>query len=143
MRKPRHDQRQDWDYDELVAELRAWAAGDYGIEAAVDLLAAHGHWLARRDFRDACLHATAEHLVTDFDLPQVWLGFDTAAAIADHGRVPASGSELQMLAVAVELAGYSTSRPLGDLLRGLDDANTGHVLDAIAHAAGRRVVVSP
>ncbi|MQA06780.1 MAG: hypothetical protein GEV07_30155, partial [Streptosporangiales bacterium] len=82
----------------LLAELRTWAAGDYGIEAAVDLLAAHGTWLDRRDFRDACIHTTAAHLVDDFDLPRVWLDFETAAAVADRGRLPASGSELQVLA---------------------------------------------
>lgn len=125
-----------WDYTELITELRAWAAGDYGIEAAVDLLAAHDTWLHRRDFRDACVHATAAQLVADFDLPLVWLDFDAAAHLADHGTVPASGSEMQVLAIAAELAGSPCSRPLGDLLRGFDHANTTRVLDAIAHATG-------
>ncbi|MQA06833.1 MAG: hypothetical protein GEV07_30455 [Streptosporangiales bacterium] len=124
-------------FDELVAELRAWATGDLGLEAAVNLLTAHRSWLARRDFRDTCVVATPGHLVDDFDLARVWLDFAAAARVADGGQLPASDSERQILALAAGLAGYATSRPLHDLITGLDQHNTGLVLDAIAHTAGR------
>lgn len=120
----------------LIDELRAWAAGDYGIEAAVDLLAAHHTWLTRPDFRDLCVISTADHLVENFHMPRAWLDFDKAGAIAGGGTLPASSSELQILAIAAGLADAPTSRPLGDLIRGLDTANLALVLDAIAHTGG-------
>lgn len=141
MHKPRHDQLQDWEYDELVAELRAWAAGDYGIEAAVDLLAAHGAWLDRRDFRDRCVFATDDHLVDEFGLARCWLDLAAAARVANRGELPASGSEIQVLALAAGLAGYPSSRPLGDLIRGLDTGNTRLVLHSVAQTAGHPVAV--
>lgn len=119
-----------------VHELRAWARGDHGVEAAVDLLAAHGHWLRRRDFCDACVIATADHLVAGFDLPLAWLDFETAAVIADQASLPASDSERQILSLAAGLAGYPSKRPLHDLITGLDTSNLARVLDAIAHTAG-------
>lgn len=114
----------------LAAELRAWAAGSYLDEAAVGLLIAHRVWPARADFRRACL-------VTDSRF--AWFDGDRAARIADGEEavaLPASSSELRVLAIAAHLAGHPGDRPLGELVTGLDDRNTRLVLDAIAHAAG-------
>lgn len=120
----------------LTGELRAWAQGDYGIGAAVDLLITHQTWLRRADFRDACLVPTPAHLVDDFALPRVWLDFDKVADIAAGGRFPASSSERQVLAIAAGLADHLTGWSLHDLVTGLDTANLALVLDAIAHTAG-------
>lgn len=122
-----------YDHDEheiLSAELRAWAAGSYSDEAAVDLLIGHRVWLARRDFRRACLAAEGGY---------VWFDADLAARIADGDEtvgLPASSSELRVLAIAAHLAGYRGNRSLGDLLTGLDVGNVRLVLDAVAHTAG-------
>lgn len=120
----------------LVDELRGWASGDYGLEAAVDLLAASRVWLHRDDFRAACVRATAAHLVDSLGLARWWLDFEKAAQVADRGTLPASDSERQVLALAASLAGYPSSRPLHDLVTGLDTGNLALVLDAVAHTAG-------
>ncbi|MQA16948.1 MAG: hypothetical protein GEV09_23295 [Pseudonocardiaceae bacterium] len=122
-----------YDYDEhvlLSGELRAWAAGSYRDEAAVELLIAHRVWLARRDFRRACLTADGGY---------AWFDADRAARIADGDEtvaLPASSSELRVLAIAAHLAGCPGGRSLGDLLTGLDASNVRLVLDAVAHTAG-------
>ncbi|MQA06646.1 MAG: hypothetical protein GEV07_29405 [Streptosporangiales bacterium] len=121
------------DYDDhvaLTAALRAWAAGSYRDEAAVELLIAHRAWLARRDFRRACLCAEGGY---------AWLDADRAARIADGDEtaaLPASSGELRILAIVAQLAGQLGSRPLGELVTGLDGHNMRLVLDAIAHASG-------
>lgn len=126
------------DYRALATQLRAWARGHYPTEAAVDLLIAHRGWLVRRDFLDACVGTPR---VLDVPLASediAVLDFDEAAVIAEGGprSLPASDSELQILAVAVSLAGYALDRSLADLIVGLDPINTARVLHAIAHVAG-------
>lgn len=125
------------DHRTLVADLRAWAKGDYRTEAAVDLLAAHHVWLHRPDFTDRCVHTTDTQLV-DAGLPRVWVDIDETGRVAGGGpgSLPASMSELQVLALAASLANAPVDRPLHDLLSGLDDRNIALVLDAVAHAAG-------
>ena len=121
----------------LAAQLRAWASGDYRIEAAVDLLIAHGSWLRRGDFLAACVHVT-DPVLAAVGLPARWLDFDEAAHIAQGGpaSLPASDSELQVLGIAASLADAHHDQSLHDLLTGLDDRNVALVLDALAHAAG-------
>lgn len=122
----------------LAEQLRAWARGHYPTEAAVDLLLAHRSWLARRDFRDACVGTPQVLGVPLANQDIAVLDFDEAAVIAEGGPhgLPASDSELQILAIAVSLAGYALDRSLADLIVGLDPINTARVLHAIAHAAG-------
>lgn len=124
------------DYDDTLAEqLRAWARGYYPGEAAVDLLLAHRRWLARGDFRAACL-GTDPHGEPG---SQAWIDWDSVAAIVsphDDLGLPASSSERQILALAASLAGTAVPWSLRDLITGLDAANTRLVLDAISHATG-------
>lgn len=92
------------DYDDhltLAAELRTWAAGSYRDEAAVELLIAHRTWLARRDFRRACLSADGGY---------AWLDADRAARIADGDEtvgLPASSSELRVLAIVLDAIAHA------------------------------------
>lgn len=111
----------------LVAALVAQAEGSYASEAAVGLLIEHRSWLVRADF--VCFVDVAPSLRDDRVL---MASIDWEAALA--ANLPASSSEIQMLAVAAELAGVDTGRSFQDLLCGLDRANTTLVIRAVVHA---------
>jgi hypothetical protein len=114
-------------HDQLVAALRAGAEGSHPAEAAVELLIAHDLWPHRGDFL-----ATAVTVTPALDDPGRLLAFiDWPAALAAY--LPASSSEWQILALAAELAGVDSGRPLSELLGGLDDGNTFLVLRAVVH----------
>lgn len=114
--------------DALAAGLRAHARGDYGTEAAVDLLIGHRRWLERPDFLDALVLTDRERHRT----PLAWICWPQVPAfLAD---APCSSSEARILRLAASLAGTDPARPLSDLLTGLDDSNTALVAGAIAHA---------
>jgi hypothetical protein len=115
----------------LADALRAWARGLYPVEAAVELLIAHGTWLRRGDFLDACT-GPCEGPAGEDDWSMVWIDWPAVAAFEGAS----SSSEWRIRQIAAELAGTNTSEPLGELLSSLDDTNTGLVLDAIAHARG-------
>lgn len=115
-------------------ELRAWATGIYGAEAATELLirAGRARQYARRD-----------------EYGHAWLDFEAAAADVWPGGA-LSGGERRLVAVAVSLSGYVptfavddadagtcwAAFSLGEVLPGLDRANLGLVLAAIAHGGG-------
>jgi hypothetical protein len=119
--------------DELADGLYAWAEGSHLVEAAVGLLAAHRSWLCRRDFRQ---RAICVDPAGDPDDP-FWVGIDWDAAARVLAEVPASSGERAILAIAVALAaGSEHPVDLSEALGSLDGANSGRVLQAIAHAAG-------
>lgn len=104
----------------VVADLRAWAKGIYGTEAAVELLArafdgrfAEPGWPWIRDNGRA------------------WL---EAEEILNHAGA-LSGGERRLLEVVASLAG-AHSVDLADVLAGLDRSTTELVLAAMSHAAG-------
>jgi hypothetical protein len=111
------------DAEALADALTAGATGCYGTEAAIELLIEHGTWLHRRDFVAAAIR------VSDDEEP-VMADVDWTAAIT--GEFPCSSTEAQVL----RIAGQPTGEPLRRLLAGLDDTNSGLVLDAVAHACG-------
>jgi hypothetical protein len=112
----------------LAKALRAQAAGVHTQEAAASLLIHHGTWLRRTDFLQ---HVT---VTTSMNNPRI-----TYASInwneIDGADLPASSSKLGVLHNALELAGHTTSRPISELLCGLDHTNTLLVLRAVLHAA--------
>ncbi|MFC5996902.1 hypothetical protein ACFQE5_22080 [Pseudonocardia hispaniensis] len=122
---------------QLVAGLRAHAAGDLTAVAAVELLIAHGHWLDRAPFRE---------------LTEWWPGDEHPAfAAPDWGRLdnlahhphgqPArlgpvfdTGSELGVLKVACSLAaGW-----LGETVTSCDRTNVRLLAAAVLAAGGAR-----
>lgn len=130
----------DIELEELHARLRAWAAGIYAGEAAVELLITHDVWLRRRDFRDRCVIACEpwddEPAMAALDWSAVAGVVDPAGSIQPGEHLPASSSEKAVLALVASLAGAPLRQSLRDLITGLDETNTRLVLHAIARAAG-------
>ncbi|MGH9132111.1 MAG: hypothetical protein ACRDWV_10705 [Acidimicrobiales bacterium] len=125
---------------QLERMLRAGADGDLSAAAAVELLIAHQRWLAREDFLHHVLVGADPPVASPCGFPPpVIAKVDWAEAL--DADLPASSSELQVLAICAELAGTDSGRPLGALLSGLDDSNTVLVLRAVlsAHPGWRRV----
>ncbi len=113
--------------ERLAFALFAQAEGSYTAEASVGLLVEHGSWLARADFVrfvDVAASFGNDRVV------MAWVDWEAALA----AELAASSSEIQMLAVAAELAGVDTGRTLQDLLGGLDRTNTTLVIRAVLHA---------
>jgi hypothetical protein len=115
--------------EDLESALRAEASGCVKDEAAVELLIAHGTWLARNDFRECIWH---EAIPPGFPPETAWIDFATALEY----EMPATASDHKVLRLAAELAGWDSDIPLGDLLTDLDERETSLALDALAHALG-------
>lgn len=116
------------------AALRAHAAGVLSLEAATELLLGHCTWLCRSDFTDYFIRlgssATGNAAMAGIDWP-------AAISALRAGRLPCSAGEARILDIAASLAaGIPVS--LRDTLTGLDAANTGLVVAAVAHTAGHR-----
>lgn len=109
--------------DLLADRVRSAAAGYYPSETAAELLIRHDRWLHRRSFVEACI---------EIDDGYAWVVWGAIPAFLDNPP-GCSSSELRILAIVAELAGYDTGRPLGELLTSLDEHNSMLVLDAIAH----------
>ena len=123
--------------DELAPMLRAWAAGLYTSEAAVELLIAHGIWLRRRDFLTAAVAAVDDGWTRDGAAPMASIDFDAALALLDDEHTHASTSEAGILRLVASLADPAfPAWPLAACVPGLDATNAGLVLDAVAHLAG-------
>ncbi|WP_314216574.1 hypothetical protein [Pseudarthrobacter equi] len=112
----------------LADDLRRWAKGMYGIEAATELL------LRAFDGKFATpgnpwIHTSVE--VVGPGAVNAWIDFES---IPDHSGA-LSGGERKFLLLAASLA---TDVPvvLGDVVTGLDRQNVELLLAAIAHAAG-------
>jgi hypothetical protein len=120
---------------QLEPMLRAWAAGLYPSEAAVELLIAQGAWLQRRDFL-----ATLVDAVEDGWGPR---GQVVPMASIDWERVegflaqaPSSSGEAALLRLAASLAGATGGPSLLAMTASMDEANAGRVLEALAHRFG-------
>ncbi len=92
----------------LAPMLRVWAQGLYGVEAAVELLIAHRHWLSRADWAAA---ADFQGPATPGDRSILWL----ACSLADGPELPVA---------------------LGHEISTLEAEDVILVLNAIAHTAG-------
>jgi hypothetical protein len=124
---------------DLYERLMAAADGDWGQEAAVDLLHRHGRWLQTLDGNGYIEHDPEFEDYASID-------WDTVArALNDTGSLDTialsilvgSGSERQVLAAAASLGGGEPVR-LRSGFGSLDHVNRRIVLHAIAHAmAGR------
>lgn len=109
--------------DELAAALLAGIVGsDWSERAAVELVVAQRTWLGRAEFRQAVVGAVR----VDGELC-AWVKWAAVAVDA-----PASSGELRVLVIARSLGGIASERSLADLLVSLDEANTAHVLRAMA-----------
>jgi hypothetical protein len=134
--------------DDLYEALQKTAEGDWGREAAVELLILHGRWLTALEehgyiggYHDDVDHA---HGVTD-DPYVKWqdvfnvLTRTTVAARTDAERALLVGSntERNVLLVACSL-GRGTPVSLSRAFDSLDENNRLLVLHAIAHSMGGR-----
>ncbi len=118
---------------ELAPMLRAWAQGVQCQEAATELIIVHGTWLARTDFRAACVTAVDHGMHRGQHVPMATISWRRSARFLQ--TAPASRSESNVLRLACSLAGVDTGA-LGKLTEGLDPSNTARILDALAHRAG-------
>ena len=118
--------------DDLVAALRACAAGLYPLEAGTELLISNGTFLHRDDF-------TARFITcgTSGGTPMAAIDWEAAITALDTGGLPCSGGERRILQLSASLAA-GTPVSLRDAVTGLDDANTALFVTAIGHASGKR-----
>lgn len=120
--------------DDLIAALRACAAGLYPLEAGVDLLAG-STLLSRPEFTSRFIR-TGTNII---DGSTLMADLDWAVAItALHaGELPCSGGERRILELSASLAG-GIPADLREAVTGLDDANIARLVTAILHASGKR-----
>ena len=104
------------------AQLRAWAKGSYGLEAATELLI-RGFGGRFADPGCPWVHPTASGH---------WIDFDAIPALM--GAL--SGGEQRFLQIVASLSGSDTEVNLGYALAGLDRAHVHLVLAGVAHASG-------
>jgi len=104
------------------AQLRAWAKGIYGLEAATELLI---RGFGGRFAEPGCpwVHPTNSGHWVDFDAIPALMGALT-------------GGEQRFLRIAASLSGSDTEVNLGDALAGLHRAHVHLVLAGVAHASG-------
>lgn len=116
----------------LACLLRAHTAGLLADTAAVGLLIAHRHWLARPDFTTRFVHPVT---AGDGDSIGAWIDWPAAITALQRGQLPSSTSEADMLRIAASLAAEAPVI-LRDVLGGLDRANIAAVRAAITTANG-------
>jgi hypothetical protein len=118
---------------QLAAALRNHAQGIYCLQAAAELLIAHGTWLHRNDF-------TGEFLTLDRGLvdgrPMAIIDWPTAISTLTAGHLPCSGSEQRMLRLIASIAD-GIPVDLQDTLTSIDDHNIQLLIRAVLHASGR------
>lgn len=118
--------------EELGNALLAGTVGEGRLErAAVGLLVAHGHWLARRELRQA----VETHETQDGDV-MAWVVWKRV----DLGGMAAALGDVCLLTLACSLGGVGSDRSLAELLSSLDSTNCARVLNAIAVACTGRTV---
>ena len=110
------------DVDQHHAQLRAWAKGLYGLEAATELLI-RGFNGRFADPGCPWVHPTESGH---------WIDFDSIPALT--GAL--SGGERRFLQIVAALDDGVTTVNLGRCLAGLDRAHARLVLVGVAHAAG-------
>ena len=116
--------------DNLVAALRACAAGLYPLEAGTELLISNGTFLHRDDF--TCRFVTRG---TSDGTPMAAIEWEAAITALNGNGLPCSGGERRILQLSASLAA-GTPVDLQDAVTGLDDHNAALLLRAIRHAAG-------
>ncbi|HOF63153.1 MAG TPA: hypothetical protein PLL54_02525 [Dermatophilaceae bacterium] len=109
---------------EVVAGLRAWAAGSYPIEAGVELLV-----------------RSCRGRFTDPGWPWILPGTRAGAWFLDASVIPEcsiglSGGERRVLAVVAALIDSAPLHDLPDVLAGVDREHLGLIVAAFAHAGG-------
>jgi hypothetical protein len=119
---------------QLAPMLRAWAAGLYPSEAAVELLIAHGHWLRRRDFLSALVDAVDDGWGRHGEVPMASIDWERVETFLDQAA--ASSSEVAILRFAASLAGTEGGPSLLQMTASLGHTNAGLVLEALAHRCG-------
>jgi hypothetical protein len=117
--------------DDLVAALRACAAGLYPLEAGTELLISNSTFLHRDDFTGRFITSGPSS-----GTPMAAIDWD-AAITALNGSLPCSGGERRILLLSASLAA-GTPVSLRDTVTGLDQDNTARLLTAIQRAAGWR-----
>jgi hypothetical protein len=118
--------------DDLVAALRACAAGLYPLEAGTELLISNGTFLHRDDFTTRFItYGTSD------SIPIAAIDWDAAITALNGSGLPCSGGERRILLLSASLAG-GTPVSLRDTVTGIDHDNTTRLLTAIRHATGKR-----
>jgi len=116
----------------LVDALQAHADGVFADAATVGLIVEHGIWLRRRDFHRFIRHGHYQHApVTPF----AYIRWRAALSALEHGQLPCSASEADILRIACSI-GAATPVRLRNVLGGLDRHNIGLVTNAITTANG-------
>ena len=124
--------------DTLAWLLRAHATGGRLADtAAIDLLISHRYWLARAAF------TRFVHPVTTAEGHHIgaWIDWPAAITTLQHGELPSSASEADMLRLAASLA-HGLPVALREVLGGLD-ADQHHRRDHRHHRRQRRLTTPP
>ena len=122
--------------DDLVAALRACAAGLYPLEAGTELLVGNGTFLRRGDFTTRFITRG-----TSGGTPMAAIDWDAAITALNSSDLPCSGGERRILQLSASLSA-GTPVSLRDTVTGLDNNNTVRLLAAIRHATGIRPSIS-
>ena len=117
---------------QLALLLKDTAAGICADAAAVQLIAAHGHFLHQPAFRRII---TAGSSITTGQ-PLAVIRWNAAIHALEAGQLPATGSEQAILRIAASLADPGIAINLRDNLGSLDARNIALVTDAIKAANG-------
>ena len=123
----------DLDLLDLESALLRAAVGDYALEAAVLLLANSGHWLPQ--LQAAGLVAIALDGDAADGGPWAAVHWGELERALRSGTISGSSGQERLLRAA---AGLADGQPvdLADLTAGIDRAELGLLLAAVAHAAG-------
>ncbi len=114
----------------LVDALRDHADGLFADTAAVDLVVEHGVWLRRHAFHRFIRQGHYQHAP---DTLFAYIRWRAALSALEHGQLPCSSSEADILRIAASI-GAGTPVRLRNVLGGLDRRNVGLVTDAITTA---------
>lgn len=117
---------------QLICLLHDTAAGLSADAAAVELLASHGHFLHRRDFRRLIAANTTMFTAE----PAAVIRWQAAIHALESGRLPCSTSQEAMLRIAASLGDDNIVIRLRQVLGGLDNRNIALVTNAITAANG-------
>jgi hypothetical protein len=103
----------------------------------VELLIAHGHGLARRDFRHALVDGVDDGWGRSGGVePMASIDWDAVGEVLEQPDVGASASEVTILKLAASMAGACGPASPMEITGVLDETNGRLVLDALAHRFG-------
>jgi hypothetical protein len=115
------------EFYELAEQLCEHALGVNADYAAADLIAKHAVWLHRRDFAPFIQRGRY------YAEPTAAIRWRAAHTALQHGRLPCSGSEADVLRIAASL-GAGVRISLRHVLGNFDHNNIAHVVRAIGLA---------